>query len=50
MLDPRPAVVFVTAHAKYALRTFEAHVADYMLKPVTRASTVVRAPLDPLSA
>jgi two-component system LytT family response regulator len=28
-----PAVVFVTAHDEYALRAFEAHAVDYLLKP-----------------
>jgi two-component system LytT family response regulator len=31
-----PAVVFVTAHDQYALRAFEIHAIDYLLKPVTR--------------
>lgn len=29
-----PAVVFVTAYDKYAVRAFEAHAVDYLLKPI----------------
>ena len=34
-LDPgaAPAVVFVTAHDEYALRAFDSHAIDYLLKP-----------------
>lgn len=34
-LDPaaRPAIVFVTAFDQYAVRAFEAHAIDYLLKP-----------------
>ncbi|PYK62271.1 MAG: DNA-binding response regulator [Verrucomicrobia bacterium] len=31
--EARPAVVFVTAHDKFALRAFEVHALDYLLKP-----------------
>jgi two-component system, LytTR family, response regulator len=31
----RPQVVFVTAHDQYALRAFEVHAFDYLLKPCT---------------
>lgn len=31
----RPHVVFVTAYDKFALRAFEVHALDYLLKPVT---------------
>jgi two-component system, LytTR family, response regulator len=33
LLDRSPAVVFVTAHDEYALRAFEVHALDYLLKP-----------------
>jgi two-component system LytT family response regulator len=36
LLERRPAVVFVTAYDEYALRAFEVHAVDYVLKPVTR--------------
>jgi two-component system LytT family response regulator len=29
-----PAVIFVTAHDQYALRTFSIHAMDYLLKPI----------------
>ena len=32
----RPAVIFVTAHDKFALRAFEVHAIDYLLKPFDR--------------
>jgi two-component system, LytTR family, response regulator len=34
--DPAPVVVFVTAHDKFALRAFEVHAVDYLLKPFDR--------------
>jgi two-component system LytT family response regulator len=32
-----PAIIFVTAHNEYALRAFEVHALDYLLKPYSRA-------------
>jgi two-component system LytT family response regulator len=33
---PAPVIVFVTAHDKFALRAFEVHAVDYLLKPFDR--------------
>jgi two-component system, LytTR family, response regulator len=33
-VDAVPAVVFVTAYDRYAVRAFEAHAVDYLLKPI----------------
>src|SRR5512143_2004740 len=35
LLDPGPAVVFCTAYDQYAMRAFDAHAVDYLLKPFT---------------
>src|SRR5215469_11998669 len=32
--DRMPAVVFVTAHDQFAVRAFEAHALDYLVKPL----------------
>ena len=49
--DQMPAVVFVTAHDKYAIDAFEINAIDYLLKPVTeerfaKALARVKARLD----
>jgi two-component system, LytTR family, response regulator len=56
LLEQPPAVVFVTAYDEYALRAFEVHATDYVLKPVgrerlTEAVSQVRSRLgSPVSA
>lgn len=39
-LDPRPAVVFVTAYDQYAVQAFEENAVDYLLKPFRRERLV----------
>ncbi len=34
--DRPPCVIFVTAHDKFAVQAFEAHAAEYLLKPFGR--------------
>jgi len=41
-LDPRPAVIFVTAFDQYAVRAFEENATDYLLKPY-RAERLAQA-------
>jgi two-component system LytT family response regulator len=36
LIDPAIAIVFVTAYDSYALRAFEVHAVDYVLKPFRR--------------
>jgi two-component system LytT family response regulator len=46
LLDPpKPKVVFVTAYDEYALRAFEVHAVDYLLKPFTAAPETQRTPV-----
>ena len=43
-----PVIIFVTAHDKFALRAFEVHAVDYLLKPFDRErfQTALRRALD----
>jgi two-component system LytT family response regulator len=36
LLDTRPAIVFVTAYDEHAVRAFEVHAMDYLLKPFSK--------------
>ena len=36
LIEHQPAVIFVTAYDQYALKAFEVHAVDYLLKPFSR--------------
>ena len=36
LIEHTPAVIFVTAYDQYALKAFDVHAVDYLLKPFTR--------------
>lgn len=36
LVDHRPTVIFVTAYDQYALKAFEVHAVDYLLKPFSK--------------
>ncbi|BCS33460.1 DNA-binding response regulator [Luteitalea sp. TBR-22] len=40
LVGPGPAVIFATAHDEFALKAFEVHAVDYLLKPYSEARLV----------
>lgn len=36
LIEEKPSVIFTTAFDEYAIKAFEAHAADYLLKPFTK--------------
>src|ERR1700748_2440136 len=49
---PMPAIIFTTAYDQYALRAFEIHAVDYLLKPFTpeRLSSAIQRVRERLAA
>lgn len=50
--EERPAIVFVTAHSEYAIRAFDMHAVDYLLKPfdAERFATALRRARERMAA